>query len=36
MDGTHGPVAGFAVGFSGPLGTALCTATLLLTDSSLM
>jgi len=36
MDGTHGPVANFAVGFSGALGTILCTATLLLTDISLM
>jgi len=36
MDVTHGPVAGFAVGFFGPLGSILYTATLLLTDISLM
>jgi len=32
MDVTHGPVAGFAVGFSGPLYTILCTDTMQLTD----
>ena len=36
MDVTHGRVAGLSVGFSGPLGTILCTATLLLIDISLM